>query len=256
MTASAYRNDSRGDAMGPQEQNFERSSVFAHDLIAGSIAHEIRQPLTAIILSADVGVRCLDYSPPDLDRARAAFTRIIADGHRAGAMVEDIRANFKRGPSANHALDVNELIEGAIARQRSELEERLVFARVEMEEQLPRVRGNWSQLQQVLRNLISNAVDSMAVTSGSRVLRVKSAAFGAGHVMVSVADTGVGIDASAAERIFDPQFTTKADGMGMGLAICRAIVEAHDGDLWFAPNTPTGAIFSFTLQIVQSMASA
>ncbi len=114
-------------------------------------------------------------------------------------------------------------------------------------EQLPAVRGNRVQLQQVLLNLITNAIDAMAAKDEPRVLCVKSEAYEGDRVKVSVVDTGAGISSHATDRIFDPLFTTKSDGMGMGLSICRAIIEAHDGRLWFVPNTPHGAVFQFTL---------
>ena len=227
-------------------------SHMAHDVVVASIAHEVRQPLTAIIMSASAGFRWLDHSPPDLDQAKQAFKRIVADGHRAGAVVEDIRANFRRDPSTSTALDINELIEGAIALKRSELGKHDVLVRVETDGQLPEVRGNWIQLQQVLLNLIANAIDAMSHNTESRVLCVRSSACGAEHVMVAVADSGMGVGECAVDRIFDPHFTTKPYGMGMGLAICRAIVEAHGGKVWFVPNKSTGAVFEFTLQIDRS----
>jgi C4-dicarboxylate-specific signal transduction histidine kinase len=226
------------------------------DVVAASIAHEVRQPLTAIIMSAAAGFRFLDQSPPDLDRAKDAFQRIVADGHRAGAVVEDIRANFRSDPTASTPLDVNGLIHGAIALARSDLEKHRVRVHIEAAEPLPDVRGNRVQLQQVLLNLIANAVDAMADCDDARVLSVKSSAHGSEHVVVAVADTGPGVHAHAADRVFDPLFTTKSHGMGMGLAICRAIVEAHGNQLWFAPNTPAGAIFQFTLRVDRTIASA
>jgi C4-dicarboxylate-specific signal transduction histidine kinase len=225
------------------------------DVVAASIAHEVRQPLTAMIISAAAGFRFLDRTPPDLDRAREAFKRIVADGHRAGALVEDIRTNFRNGARACTSLDVNELIQGAIALERGELERRQIRIQAEPGRQLPQVRGHRIQLQQVLVNLIANAIDAMAVGDGPRVLRVEADACGSDQVMVTVADTGTGVGSYAIDRIFNPLFTTKSDGMGMGLSICRAIVEAHDGKLWFSPNAPTGAVFRFTLQAAASHAS-
>jgi C4-dicarboxylate-specific signal transduction histidine kinase len=219
------------------------------DAVAASIAHEVRQPLTAIIISASAGFRFLDHSPPDLDRAKDAFKRIVADGHRAGAVVEDIRANFRRDRDAAVALRVDGCIEGAIALKRGELEQHRVQVQVDVppDRQLPEVRGNRLQLQQVLFNLIANAIEAMAEAPEPRVLHVRSCACGDDQVLVEVADNGPGVDASAAPQIFSPMFTTKPDGMGMGLAICRAIIEAHQGKLWFAPNAPHGAAFRFTL---------
>ena len=226
------------------------------NVVAASIAHEVRQPLTAIIMSAAAGFRFLDQSPPDLDRARDAFQRIVADGHRAGAVVEDIRANFRSDPAASTSLDVGSLIQGALALARSELERHRVRVCIEAAEPLPPVRGNRIQLQQVLLNLFANAIDAMAHCEGARVLCVSSSAHGEEQVVVAVADTGPGVDANSADRIFDPLFTTKSHGMGMGLAICRAIIEAHGSQLWLAPNTPVGAVFRFALRVDRTTAEA
>jgi signal transduction histidine kinase len=226
---------------------------FQRDLDAVSIAHEIKQPLTGIVLRATAGIYWLDRSPPEVVQAREVFERIIADGNRAAQIVDDVRTNFKGDRITKGVLALDELIEGAVAQQRGALEERRVHVTVDAEKPLPKVCGNWNQLQQVLRNLITNAIDAMSVTTGPRELRMHCTAYDTAHVVVSVADTGVGVSASRSELLFQPSFTTKPEGMGMGLSICRAIIEAHDGQLWFAPNTPTGAVFSFTLQTIQSM---
>lgn len=224
------------------------------DVVTASIAHEVRQPLTAIIVSAAAGSRFLDHSPPDLDRAREAFRRIVADGRRAGAVVEDIRANFRRDHGTAVAFSIGECIEGAIALKRCELELHRVQVRVRMEANrpLPKVRGNRILLQQVLLNLIANAIEAMAESPEPRALCVRTCACGDDEVLIAVEDTGPGVSSCPADHIFDPMFTTKPDGMGMGLAICRAIVRAHHGELWFAPNAPSGAVFQFTLHTVEA----
>jgi signal transduction histidine kinase len=230
-------------------QRREREArLMTGDAVAASIAHEVKQPLTAMITSADAGFRFLDRSTPNLDKAKQAFKFIVADGHRAGAVVENIRANFRNDVRTRTSFDVNELIREALALERSDLEKHGILVQVEPHEQLPAVRGNRVQLQQVLLNLITNAIDAMAVKDEPRVLCVKSEAYEGDSVKVSVVDTGAGISSHASDRIFDPLFTTKSDGMGMGLSICRAIIEAHDGRLWFVPNTPHGAVFQFTLR--------
>ena len=229
-------------------QRREREArLMTGDAVAASIAHEVKQPLTAMVTSADAGFRFLDRSTPNLDRAKEAFKLIAADGHRAGAVVENIRANFRSDLRTRTSLDVNELIREALALERSDLEKHRILVQVEPNERLPEVRGNRVQLQQVLLNLITNAIDAMAVTDEPRVLCVKSEAYEGDSVKVSVVDTGAGISSHDIDRIFDPLFTTKSDGMGMGLSICRAIIEAHEGRLWFVPNTPRGAVFQFTL---------
>jgi signal transduction histidine kinase len=216
--------------------------------VAASIAHEVRQPLTAMVTAAGAGLRFLDRPVPDLGRAREAFKRIVADGHRAGAVIGSIRANFRSAPHRT-ALDINELIREVLALGRGELQRHRIVVQAAPARHLPEVRGNRVQLQQVLLNLITNAIDAMAAKDGPRILSVRSEPHPGDRIVVSVADTGTGIRSQDAERIFNPLFTTKPDGMGMGLSICRAIIEAHEGKLWFAPNSPRGAVFQFTLQV-------
>jgi signal transduction histidine kinase len=232
-----------------QAQRREREArLMTGDAVAASIAHEVRQPLTAMVTTADAGLRFLDRSIPNLDRAKEAFRRIVTDGHRAGDMVGSIRANFKSDVQDRTALDLNEIIQEALALGRGDLQRHRILVQSEPDTQLPEIRGNRTQLQQVLLNLIMNAIDAMAARDEPRILRVTSEAYDGHNVMVSVADTGAGISSHDVDRIFNPLFTTKSDGMGMGLSICRAIIEAHDGRLWFTPNAPRGAVFQFTLR--------
>jgi len=229
-------------------QRREREArLMTGDVVAASIAHEIRQPLTAMITSADAGFRFLDRSAPNLERAKEALKRIATDGHRAGVVVESIRANFRNDDRTRTSLDVNELIQEVLSLERGALQRHRIRVEAETVGQLPQVRGNRVQLQQVLINLITNAIDSMASEDEPRVLCVKSAAHERDGVMISVADIGTGISPQILDRIFNPLFTTKSDGMGMGLSICRAIVEAHEGRLSVSQNLPRGAIFQFTL---------
>lgn len=231
-----------------QRREYEARRM-AGDTVAAAIAHEVKQPLTAMITSADASFRFLDRSTPNLDRAKEALKRIVADGHRAGAMVDSIRANFRNDKHARTSVDVNELIRHALALERDNLQKHKIRVQAEPNMQLPAVRGNRVQLQQVLLNLITNAIYAMATKEGEpRVLSVQSAAHEGDGVVISVADTGAGVDSNDVDRIFKPLFTTKADGMGMGLSICRAIVEAHNGRLWVTQNTPCGAVFQFTLR--------
>jgi len=199
-----------------------------------------------MITSADAGLRFLDRSKPDLDEAKEAFKQIVTDGHRAGEVIESIRTFFKKDDRKRAAVDVNDLIGKTLALVREDLDKHRIQVEAELDEQVPQVTGDRIQLQQVLVNLITNAIDSMASVGGSRVLSVKSALHEDGDVRVSVADTGTGVDARDINRIFNPLFTTKSDGMGMGLSICRSIIEAHQGRLWVAPNTPRGAVFHFS----------
>ncbi len=238
-------------------QRREREArLMTGDAVAASIAHEIKQPLTAMITSADAGFRFLDRSTPNLDKAKQALKRIVTDGHRAGDLVESIRANFKNDDRTRTSLDVNELIREALSLERSDLQKHRIRVEAETASQLPEVRGHRVQLQQVLINLITNAIDSMASEDEPRVLCVKSVACGGDGVTISVGDIGTGISPQHLDRIFNPLFTTKSDGMGMGLSICRAIIEAHDGHLSVSPNIPRGAVFQFTLHGSNSASAA
>jgi signal transduction histidine kinase len=229
-------------------QRREREArLLTGDAVAATIAHEVKQPLTGMITNADAGLRWLDRSTPDLDEAKAAFGQIVADGHRAGGVIESIRAIFKKDARNRTSLDINELIGEALTLTRGDLQRHRILVEAEPNAQLPQVRGDRIQLQQVLLNLITNAIDSMAAKDGARVLRVRSEVRDGESVIVSVADTGTGIGSQEHELIFNPLFTTKSGGMGMGLSICRSIIEAHDGRLWVAPNKPEGAVFQFML---------
>jgi signal transduction histidine kinase len=222
--------------------------LMTEDAVAAAIAHEVRQPLTAMITSADAGFLFLNRAAPNVDKAKAAFKLIADDGHRAAAVVRSIRAIFKNDLGNRSALDVNEVIREALALARSDLQRYQILVQAESTKELPEVRGDRIQLQQVLLNLITNAIEAMAAVEGPRVLRVKTEARDGDGVIVSVADTGTGIGSQDISRIFNPRFTTKPDGMGMGLSICRSIVEAHDGHLSVAPNTPRGSVFQFTVR--------
>jgi signal transduction histidine kinase len=229
-------------------QRREREArLMTGDAVAATIAHEVKQPLSGMITNADAGLRWLDRGIPDLEEAKAAFKQIVTDGHRAGAVIGSIRAIFKKDVRTRTALDVNDLIDEALALVRGDLQKHRIRVRTGPNEQLPQVTGDRIQLQQVLLNLITNAIDSMADKDEPRVLSVKSDVHADGGVKVSVADTGSGVGSHDLGRIFDPLFTTKSDGMGMGLSICRSIIEAHNGRMWVAPNKPQGSVFEFVL---------
>jgi signal transduction histidine kinase len=229
-------------------QRREREArLLTGNAVAATIAHEVKQPLTGMIANADAGLRWLDRSTPDLDQAKASFEQIVADGLRAGAVIESIREIFKKDVRNRTSLNINELIGEALALTRGDLQRHRILVQAEPNAKVPQIRGDRIQLQQVLLNLITNAIDSMAAKDGARVLGVRSEVRDGASVVVSVADTGTGIRSQHIEQIFNPLFTTKSGGMGMGLSICRSIIEAHDGRLWVAPNKPEGAVFQFTL---------
>jgi signal transduction histidine kinase len=232
-----------------RRQRREREArLMTGDAVAASIAHEVRQPLTAMVTTADAGLRFLDRTAPNLDKAKEAFRRIVADGHRAGDVIGSIRANFKTDVRDRITFDLNELIEEALILCRRDLQKHRIALQVEPNKLLPQVRGNRIQLQQVLLNLIMNAIDAMTDRDDPRVLSVRSEVYEADRVRISLADTGTGVHSEDADRIFNPLFTKKTDGMGMGLSICRSIIEAHEGQLWFDHNEPQGAVFRFTLR--------
>jgi signal transduction histidine kinase len=236
-------------------QRREREArLMTGDAVSASIVHEVKQPLTGIIASANAGLNWLDRAEPELDNARNALRRVVSIAHRAGAMIEDIRAHFKAEARTRISVDIDNVILEALAVVRDKLQTSGVIVQLELAERLPRVRGEPIQLQQVLVNLITNAIDSMAAPNGKRVLSVRSEVHTSGYVLVSVEDTGSGLEAGAVDRIFSPMFTTKRDGMGMGLSICRTIIEAHEGRLW-ATAKDRGAIFHFTVPVDSSASS-
>jgi signal transduction histidine kinase len=229
------------------ERREREARLMTGDSVAATIAHEVKQPLAGMITHADAGIRWLDRAKPDLDEAKVAFKEIAATGRRAAAVIESIRAIFRKGALNRTSFNVNDLFEEALALVRADLQEQRILVRTEADPQLPPVCGDRIQLQQVLLNLITNAIDSMAAMDGTRVLHVRSAVRDDGNVLVSIGDTGLGIGQQDVDRVFNPLFTTKSGGMGMGLSICRSIVEAHDGRIWVIPNEPQGAVFQFIL---------
>jgi PAS domain S-box-containing protein len=215
---------------------------------SAAIAHEIRQPLAAVVSNANAGLRWLNRASPDLDEARGAFRRIASDSHRASEVIQSIRAMFTRSDQERAPLDANELIRETIEFARSELEPAGIAVQLDLAAELPSISARRGQLQQVILNVLTNAGDAMrAVSDRARVLRVTSNPFESNKITISVEDTGTGIDPKDADRIFDPFFTTKSNGMGMGLAICRSIVEAHGGTLSASPRMPHGSIFRLVL---------
>jgi signal transduction histidine kinase len=229
------------------ERREREARLITGDAVAATIAHEVKQPLVGMITSADAGLRFLERPIPDLVEAKEAFKQIVADGHRAGDVIGSIRAIFKKDERNRVLLEMNELIADTIALLSSDLLKHRITVQTARNGQLRKIRGDRVQLQQVLINLMTNAIDSMAGKDEPRVLSVKSETYEPDGVKVLVADTGKGISSQYVEQIFNPLFTTKIDGMGMGLSICRSIIEAHGGRLWATLNAPRGAIFQFIL---------
>jgi signal transduction histidine kinase len=218
--------------------------------MAASIAHEINQPLGAIVANGNAGLRFLTAETPDLAEAREAFSQIVNEGHRASQIIGSIRAMFKKDEQLKVQLDVNQIIHEMLALVRGELQGQHVQLRTDLAEQLPKVPAVRVQLQQVILNLLTNAIEAMASTSGrARVLYVSSTRVEPRDVLITVADTGPGIDPMNRDHIFDAFFTTKSRGMGMGLSICRSIIEAHDGHLSVSPGAGGGTAFQIALPI-------
>ncbi|EWY40744.1 histidine kinase [Skermanella stibiiresistens SB22] len=230
------------------ERRARETRLTTMEAMSASIAHEINQPLASMVTNADAALRWLGRESPDIAEAKAALTYIVSDGHRAGSLIKSIGAMFKKGAQERVATDLNLLIDEVLRRGQGEARFGRVTIETDLDEGLPLVTCNPVQLQQVVSNLVSNAIDAMeTVTKRPRILCVTSRLRETGDILVSVADTGTGIDPTHKDRIFDPFFTTKPDGMGMGLMCCLSIVESNGGRLWVSHNVPHGAIFHFTL---------
>src|SRR5712671_4822896 len=212
------------------------------------IAHEVNQPLTAIVTNADTCLSWLTNANPNLDGARQAAERVVRNGHRAGNIVKSIRALARKSEPEMAQFDINEAIGEILVLLRSELRRQSVSLETELSDGIEPVTGDRVQLQQVVLNLVMNGIEAMsAVMHRSRILRVISQLQESGDVLIAVMDVGSGLDPTNIDRIFDAFFTTKPEGMGMGLAICRSIIEAHGGLLWASPQQPHGSVFQFTL---------
>jgi C4-dicarboxylate-specific signal transduction histidine kinase len=221
-----------------------------------SIVHEVSQPLGAMVARAAAGARWLAAEPPDITEARSALDNIAADGKRAREVIARIRALAKRQVPRKELLDVNRKVREVLALAEHELKTHDTVLRTELAPTLPSVAGDRVQLQQVLLNLIVNAIEAMSgVHDRAHELTIVTAAKEPGAVVVEVRDSGPGLDEEAAQRLFEPFYTTKAQGTGIGLSISRSIVEAHGGRLWATPNQPHGAVFRFSLPVAQEGAA-
>ena len=216
--------------------------------LTASIAHEINQPIGATLTNAQAGLRWLRAEPPNLEAVGRALDRIVQDSNRAGSIIHRIRALIKKAPPHMEDLAINDAILEIIALTRGEVAKQGITLRTQLAEGLPNIQGDRVQLQQVVLNLILNAVEAMSqMSDGTRDLRISSAPDGADGVHVTVRDSGPGFAPGTLEHVFDPFYTTKSTGLGMGLSICRAIINAHEGRLWAEANEPQGAIFGFTV---------
>jgi PAS domain S-box-containing protein len=223
------------------------SRVTSLGELTASLAHEVNQPIGAAVTSANSCIRWLATDVPNLDKARAAAARIVKDGTRAAEIIGRIRLLFQKGTQQLELVDVNEVIEEMIVLLRGEAMRYSISVRTELAMDLPPVRGDRVQLQQVVMNLMTNSIDAMKAVDGTRELAITSQRAENEQLLVSVSDTGVGLPPDQADQIFNAFFTTKPHGTGMGLRICRSIVESHGGRLWAADNSPRGANFCLTL---------
>ena len=246
---AAIRADQAEDALRKSQAELAHvTRVTTLGELTASIAHEINQPLAAVIANADACLTWLQRSPPDFNAARRSVEWIIEDGTRASDVIRHVRALAKRSDIEMIPLDANAVVREAVALVQREMASHAVSVRMELSSALPQIFGDRIQLQQVLINLIMNGIEAMDVVHDRpRELSIRSAADDDAAVLVSVTDCGAGICEQAIDRLFTPFFTTKSSGMGMGLSICRSIIQAHCGRLSAAPNQERGATFQITL---------
>jgi C4-dicarboxylate-specific signal transduction histidine kinase len=216
--------------------------------LTASIAHEVNQPLAGVVSSGNACLRWLDNQPPDIEKARNSVNRLIRDANRASQVVVRVRDLAKNAPTQKGPLNINETVEEIVALTRREVMENQISLTTELSKEIPLILADRIQLQQVILNLTINAIEALsALSDGPRKLFVITERDQTGGVCLTVADSGPGLDPDRLEDIFDAFYTTKREGMGMGLAVSRSIIEAHQGRLWATPNKPSGAKFQFML---------
>jgi PAS domain S-box-containing protein len=242
--AEARENERRYREM--QTELAHASRVATMGQLTASIAHEVNQPIAAVVTSAEAALRWLDRQPPDLEEARQALTSIVLAGNRAADVIGRIRDLIRKAPPRHDRLEINEAILEVIELTRGEAVKNGIMVRTELADGLPGIKGDRVQLQQVILNLIVNAVEAMTgIADGRRELLVSTEA--TDGVRVAIRDSGPGFAPGVLDHLFDTFYTTKSNGLGLGLSICRSIIEAQGGRLWASANVPRGAIFQFTL---------
>jgi two-component system, NtrC family, sensor kinase len=243
----------RTDQLGRSVTELQRernNKLMNMEAMAASISHEVRQPLTGIATNGRAAQRFLGHSPPNIEEAQSALNRMIGDSHRASQVFDNIRALFGKADEGHKPTDVNQLIRNVVTSFQGNLDQHRIRADVKLQEDLPKIVAHKGQLQQVLINLIRNAIEAMQANKNDhRVLQVSSRRHEDNKIILSVEDSGPGIDPQHAENIFDAFVTTKSHGMGLGLALCRMIVERHSGQLSVSPAHPRGSIFRIVLPI-------
>ncbi len=241
----------RTDALGRSVAELQRernNKLMNLEAMAASISHEVRQPLASIASNGGAALRFLGHTPPNLEEVRAALNRMVSESHRASEVFDNIRALFGKADQGHETIDVNDLVRGAMSGLHGELEDHGISASLDLSADLPPIMGHKGQLQEVLVNLVRNAIEAMHADEESpQVLKVSTLSHGENKVIVAVEDSGPGIDPKQAANIFDAFITTKSHGMGLGLALSRMIVERHGGQLSASPAQPRGAIFRVVL---------
>jgi C4-dicarboxylate-specific signal transduction histidine kinase len=240
----------------------ERDTALAHahrldtlGQLLASIAHEVKQPIGAAVMNAQGALRCLDVNPPQSESVRCAITRVVNLGNRAAQIIDRIQALLKKSPPTRDWLDINEAIREVLTLLHGEVVKNNVTVRMRLAQPLPRVLGDRVQLQQVVINLIINAIEAMSRgATGLRELHIGTLQTDT-HILVTLRDSGPGLAPGSQERIFEAFYTTKPAGFGIGLSICRSTIAAHGGQLWARPGESGGAVFEFTLPLVVTSTS-
>lgn len=231
------------------------AQVMGLGILSASIAHEVNQPLSGIVTNASTILRMLASDPPNVDGAREAARRTIRDGNRASEVITRVRSLFAKKHAVTEPVDLNEATQEVVAQFLSELQRNRVILHLELAQDLPLITGDRMQLQQVILNLLRNASDAMSdVDDRPRQLVVRTGLDNDNCVRLSVQDVGVGFDPQAADGLFKAFYTTKSDGMGIGLSISRSIIERHHGRLWATSNDGPGATFSFSIPCAEECA--
>ncbi|MGC2074613.1 MAG: GAF domain-containing sensor histidine kinase, partial [Xanthobacteraceae bacterium] len=231
-------------------QRERNNKLMNLEAMAASISHEVRQPLTGIAANGRAALRFLGHLPPNVVEAQLALNRMIGDSHRASQVFDNIRALFGKADEGHEPIDTNQLIRAVVTDFQGDLEKHGIAADVKLQKDLPKIVAHNGQLQQVLINLVGNAIEAMQADKNDyRVLQVSSGRHGDDKIILSIEDSGPGIDPKHAENIFDAFVTTKSHGMGLGLALCRMIIERHSGELSVSSAHPRGSIFRIILPI-------
>jgi signal transduction histidine kinase len=253
VTASKQAEEERERLRRTQAELTHVNRVSTLGELTASLAHEIKQPIGAAVTNAEACVRLLDRDQPDISEAREAVLEMVKDARRAADIVDRVRSLYQKGSSELNSVDVNEVIREMVVMLANEANRHSVTISTDLTAGLPHMMADRVQLQQLLMNLMLNGIEAMRGTSGE--LGIKSQLSGDGHLLISVADTGVGLPTEDTDKIFDAFFTTKSQGTGLGLAISRSIVNAHGGRIWATANSGRGATFHIALPPIVAIAA-